>query len=139
MTRTTTLTALAVLCLGGLFIATAAAQDTLAVTEIILGSELENGVPTTPSTSFARNSGAVYCMVRLTNPSRAEGAVRISFERAEGEPATRQSGRTLTIPARPRYRTVARSGTARAAGTYRCVVRAEDGSVLSHADYTITE
>ena len=129
---------IAVLALG-LLAVPALAQDQINVTEILLGSELEEGVVTSPATSFARGSTPLYCMVRLENPSRAAGAITIGFERAEGEPAANPGGRRLEIPARPRYRTVARASLNRPAGTWRCVVRAEDGSVLTHADFTVTE
>ena len=125
--------------LGLASIALAQEAAPVEVTEIVLGSQLENGVPTTPATQFSRSDGAVYCVVRLTNRSGAEGAVRVSFERAEGEPASRAGGLRLEFPARPRYRTVARTTTQRAAGSYRCVVRTDEGEVLSHADFTLTE
>lgn len=115
------------------------AEATVEVTEIILGSQLENGVPAAPTTSFSRSDGSVYCVVRLTNQSGAEGAVRVAFERAEGEPQTRQGGFRLEYPARPRYRTVARTTTQRDPGSYRCVVRTDEGQVLSHADFTLSE
>src|SRR5690606_9974727 len=70
----------------------AAGQDAageLAITEIVLGARLEEGVPTPAATSFSRSDGAVYCMVRLQNPSRQAGTLRFAFERAEGEPAER--------------------------------------------------
>ncbi|MFK7987495.1 MAG: hypothetical protein AB8I08_15855 [Sandaracinaceae bacterium] len=139
MTRRTLIYTLATLLFAGLLATGATAQDTLSVREIMLGSQLEAGVPTAQEDSFARNSGAVYCVVRLNNPGAQETAVRIAFERAEGEPANRPAGHRLTVPARRRYRTLARSGTARAPGSYRCVVRDDEGTVLSSANYTITE
>jgi hypothetical protein len=50
-----------------------------------------------------------------------------------------EAGQRLEFPARPRYRTVARGSTSRAAGRHRCVVRKDDGTVLLHADFEITE
>jgi hypothetical protein len=127
------------LAVAGAAIAQEAAAG-IEVTEILLGSALENGVPTAPQTSFARTDGNVYCVIRLRNGTGAEGTIRAALEPAEGEPAERaNAGLSLDIPARARYRTVARFTTNRAAGSYRCVVRAEDGHVLSHADFTITE
>ncbi|HEY8432823.1 MAG TPA: DUF2914 domain-containing protein [Sandaracinaceae bacterium] len=121
----------------------AAGQDVageLTVTEIVLGARLEAGVPTPPINQFSRSDGAVYCMVRLENPTRQAGSLRFAFERAEGEPAERPAaGMAVEYPARPRYRTVARGTTNRPPGQYRCVVRTEEGRVLSHADFTITE
>ncbi|MCZ7684746.1 MAG: DUF2914 domain-containing protein [Sandaracinaceae bacterium] len=118
----------------------AAQEGELSVTEIVLGSQVENGVPTPAATSFARTDRAVYCMVRLENPSREAGTLRFAFERAEGDPAERAgTGLAIEYPARPRYRTLARGTLNRPPGQYRCVVRTEEGRVLSHADFTVTE
>ena len=126
---------LGVLLVMGIFAGLAIAQDAqVEVTEILMGTELESGVPTSPSTSFSRSDGRIYCMVRLTNASREAGAVRISFEPAEGP-----RGQRFEYPARPRYRTVARTGTRRDAGAYRCVVRTDEGAVLSHQDFQLSE
>lgn len=113
--------------------------DGIQVTEILLGSELENGVPTAPKTQFSRADGRVYCVIRLQNSTGEEGSVRVAFERAEGEPQARSGGFRLEYPARVRYRTVARTSTSRSPGSYRCVVRNEEGQVLSHANFTLTE
>lgn len=136
--RRTFIIVIAALALAGLA-GIATAQEELEVSEIILGTALENGVPTTPATTFSRADGALYCVVRLVNRTGAEGAIRVAFEPAEGEPAARQAGQRLEFPARPRYRTVARGSTSRAAGRHRCVVRTDEGAVLSHADFEITE
>lgn len=112
----------------------------LEVTEIQMGTELEGGVPTSPSTSFSRTERSIYCMVRLRNRTGEAGNIRIAFERAgEGEPGAGPRGRMLEYPARGRYRTVARGTPNRSPGSYRCVVRTEEGEVLSHQDFTITE
>lgn len=112
----------------------------LSVTEILVGSAVESGVVTSPQTSFARGSGAIYCMVRLQNPAGTEGNIRVNIEPANGEPAARPaSGQSLDYPAGRRYRTVARFSANRAAGRHRCVVRTEEGAVLSHLDFDITE
>lgn len=135
------LAAFAVLAIATAAVAQEAAATELSVTEILLGSAVERGVPTTPATSFARTEGSVYCMVRLANPTGAEGTIRVAVEAAgEGPPAERPAaGQSLDFPARARYRTVARFPTNRAAGSYRCVVRTEEGRVLSHLDFQITE
>lgn len=130
----------AVLAIGVAGLAMAQAEGELAVSEIVLGAQLEAGVPTPAATSFSRTDRAVYCMVRLTNPSRTAGTIRFAFERAEGEPGEAPAaGMQIEYPAQPRYRTVARGTTNRPAGQYRCVVRTEEGRVLSHADFSITE
>jgi hypothetical protein len=127
--------ALSILTAGAI----AYAQDQLTVTEIVLGSTLDRGVPTPAATSFHRASGPIFCMARISNPGRTATAVHIGFERAAGEPSARVGGNRLEIPAQPRYRTVGRTGSSLAAGTYRCVVRAEDGTVLNHANFKITK
>ena len=127
---------IAVLSLASL----ALAQDApLEVTEILMGTELESGVPTSPTTTFSRSDRSVYCMVRLRNRTGQAGQIRIAFERAEGEPQSRATGRAFDYPARSRYRTVSRGTPNRAPGAYRCVVRTSEGAVLSHQDFTITE
>lgn len=112
----------------------------LEVTEILMGTELESGVPTSPTTSFSRSDGHLYCMVRLRNRTGEAGQVRIGFERAgEGDPEPGARGRAFDYPARSRYRTVSRGTPNRAPGNYRCVVRTAEGAVLSHQDFRITE
>ncbi|MEM9069086.1 MAG: DUF2914 domain-containing protein [Myxococcota bacterium] len=114
------------------------AQDSgLEVTEVILSKALENGRPVDPGASFSRRDGRIYCTVRVTNPSRTATTIRVAWERAGG-PAS-STGIELNIPARPRYRTVARTGTGRAAGRYRCVVYDADDRELGAAEYELTE
>ncbi len=124
----------------GLASVAVAQEAELTVTEIVVGQRGEDGVVTSAS-SFSRAGDTIFCQVRLQNPSREAGSIRIAFERAEGEPAERASaGTQLEYPARPRYRTFARIGAAnKAAGTWRCVARTEEGRVLSHADFTVTD
>lgn len=117
----------------------AQAGAALDVTQIQLGKELENGRPVAEMSSFSRADGRIYCVVHLTNTTGAESSVRVAFERAaDGEPIDRAGGVELDVPARPRYRTVARTGTG-APGSYRCVVRDAEGHVLRHAPFQITE
>lgn len=124
----------------GIGSAAIAQEAELSVAEIVVGNRGEDGVVTS-SSSFSRAGGVVFCQVQLENPSREAGSIRIAFERAEGEPAARPAaGTPLEYPARPRYRTFARSAaTGKAAGSWRCVARTEEGRVLSHADFTVTE
>ena len=124
----------------GIGSAAIAQEAELSVAEIVVGSRGEDGVVTS-SPSFSRAGGVVFCQVRLENPSREAGSIRIAFERAEGEPAERAAaGTPLEYPARPRYRTFARTAASgKAAGSWRCVARTEEGRVLSHADFTVTE
>ena len=46
--------------------------------------------------------------------------------------------RTRPEVARDRYRTVGRTSTNKEPGRYRCVVRTDEGAVLSHAEVEIT-
>jgi hypothetical protein len=113
----------------------------LTVTEITVGGAIEHGVISTPTNTFSRTAGPIFCMIRMQNSTGAEGSIRMSFERAsEGDPAERaEFGRQLSYPAQRRYRTYARASANRRPGAYRCVVRTEEGAVLSHADFTVTE
>lgn len=112
--------------------------DGLRVTEITLARALEGGNAVDPATSFSASDGRIFAVIRLENSTGAETEVRVTFERADREVAAGGSGGvTLGVPARPRYRTVARTGT-RAAGRYRVVVRSAAGNVLATAEYEVT-
>lgn len=109
----------------------------LSVTEIQLATQLENGQAVSPTTTFSRSAGQIYAVVRVQNPSGEATTIRVAIEPVGGPAA---SGYNLEIPARPRYRTVARVSTSnRAPGRYRCVVRTEDGRELSSVELTISE
>jgi hypothetical protein len=95
---------------------------------------------TDPTTSFRRTDGRVFVVIRLENPSGAEQDITVAFERAEGTPTTgARGGVTLHVPARRRYRTVARTSTNRAPGRWRAVVRNSAGEVLQTVEFEITE
>lgn len=117
--------------------ALAQAQDgELSVSEVQLATQLENGHAVSPTTTFSHADGRIYAVVQVQNPSREETSIRVSIEPVDG-PA--RSGYELDIPARPRYRTVARMSTNRAPGRYRCVVRTADGRELASVELTVTE
>lgn len=116
-----------------------ATVDGLRISEMVTASELEGGVPVSPVAAFTRGDGRIYCFVRVENRSRAETAIRVSFESAGRELRARRGGVRLAIPARWRYRTFARIPASRAAGNYRCVARAESGEVLRSVEFSVTE
>lgn len=125
--------------LAALFGSTARAQDAsgeLAVTEIQLATALEGGAAVSPTTSFSRADGRIFAVVRLENPSSEATSVRVALERVDGPS---RSGVSLEVPARRRYRTVARFSAAQQPGRYRCVVRTEDGRELASVELTVTE
>lgn len=107
------------------------------VSEIVLSKSLDNGNPVDPTTSFAASDGRVYATIRVNNPERTETSIRVVFQKADA-PSRASGGVELEIPARPRYRTVARTGTARAPGRYRCVVFSSDGTELKSIEFDIT-
>ena len=112
----------------------------LRVTEMLTTKELlEGGAPGERTETFAKSDGRIYCVIRVENPSATETSIRVTFERAEGEPEAREGGLSLSILATRRYRTVARTSTAREPGRYRCVARTETGEVLQHVDFSVTE
>lgn len=119
----------------------AAAQSSrgVTVTEVVVARAIEDHEPVGAGTSFSAADGPLFCFVRVENRSRAEGAVFVSWERADGAPSRARGGQRLAISANPRFRTYARTAVARPAGSYRCVVRDEAGDVLGSADYTLTE
>ena len=114
------------------------ASRALQITEVTTATRVQ-GREIDAATSFERNGGFIFCVVRLENPSGGGNAIYVSFEPATGEPTAGVRGIELRIPARYRYRTVARTGSTMAAGPYRCVVRDREGVVLSHTDFTVTE
>lgn len=114
------------------------AVDGLRITEMTLARNIEAGAVVDPTTTFSAADGRVMVLIRVENETGAETDIRVSFERADREVAASTSGGvTLHIPARPRYRTQARTGT-RAPGRYRVVVRTAAGNVLGTADYEVT-
>jgi len=108
----------------------------LQVTEVLLGTSLERGRVTNPQTEFSRTDQRIYAVIRLQNPSREATSIRVAIERVDGP---HRGGFSLDVPARRRYRTVARFGAAHPAGRYRVVVRTEDGTQLQSVELTITE
>jgi len=108
----------------------------LELVSLTLAKGIEEGQPVDPGDSFARSDGRIFAIVRLTNPSRTETHVRVAWENAEGP---ERQGMRLQIPAQARYRTVARTGTGRPAGRYRCVVRDASGNVLGQQEFSVTE
>ena len=74
------------------------------------------------------------CLLLINRASRSG---RDSFDEATAR--LRRAGFTLDIPARPRYRTVARFGASHPPGQYRIVIRNEAGAELESVTITITE
>ncbi len=108
------------------------------VYELVLSKGLDSGQPVDPGTSFSRTDGRIYATIRVRNPERTETTIRVAWERADATtPSTR--GIELNIPGRRRYRTVARTGTGRSAGSYKCVVYSADNEVLASANYELTD
>lgn len=113
------------------------APEDLAVQEVVLSKALEDGQPVEPGTRFSAADGRVYATVRVQNPSREATSITVKMRPAER--AHGGHGIELEIPARPRYRTVARFTTRRAPGAYVVVVSDAEGNELSTTTLTITE
>lgn len=114
------------------------AVDGIRIAEMTLARGVERGTPVDPTTTFRAADGRVYVLIQLENGTGAETEIRVTFERADREvSAGGAGGVVLAVPARPRSRTVARTGT-RAPGRYRVVVRSAEGNVLGTAEYEIT-
>ena len=114
----------------------APAPTGLSVSETQLGTSLASGVVETPATTFSRSDGRLYAVIRVENPAAEATEIRVSLEPVDG---AARPGFTLQIPARRRYRTVARFSTAQRAGRYKVVVRSSDGTELSSTELTISE
>ena len=137
-----TKTMLRLLSLGSLLVAlcwgmpsSGEAQEPLSVASVTMGNALENGRPVEPKTTFAQSEGRLYVVVQLQNPAAAETQVRIMIRQAGG---SGHGGVTLDIPARRRYRTLARFTTRQAPGSYEAVVMNAEGEVISTTAFTIT-
>lgn len=132
----------ALLCgpmLLGLHAEAAAQESALRVTEMTTarGYHPASGA-VEPTTSFRVDDGRIFVVIRLENDSGEEHDITVSFERAQGTaPAAGRGGVTLHVPASRRYRTVARTGTARAPGRWRAVVRTLEGVVLQVVEFDI--
>lgn len=127
----------AALLLFGFASSAARAQEgELSVAEIQLATTLESGRAVAPTTAFTHADVRIYAVVQLENPSREATSVRVSIEPVDG--AARR-GVSLEVPARARYRTVARMSAAQQPGRYRVVVRTEDGRELSSVELTVSE
>ena len=113
-----------------------APAEGLNVTEVQVGTSLENGLVTSPQTSISRTAGRIFAVIRLANPASEATSSRVAFERVDGTP---QNGLALDVPAQRRYRTVARFGASHPPGRYRVVIRTEDGTELQSVELTITE
>jgi len=109
----------------------------LSVQEVVLSKALEEGQPVDPGTSFSAAEGRVYATVRVQNPSREATSITVKMRPADR--AHGGHGIELEIPARPRYRTVARFTTRRSPGSYVVVVSDAEGNELSTTSLTITE
>lgn len=116
----------------------AASDSSLTVAEVVIATSVEDHEPVGAAASFASGPSRLVCFVRVENPGRSESAILVSWERASGEPAAAERGFRLAVPGQARYRTFVRGSANRAAGSYRCVARAEDGTVLGSADFEIT-
>jgi hypothetical protein len=127
-------------CAGGAATAVAeTASQALTITEVFMAAQAAANAPEERTTSFRRDSGFVFCIVRLENPSRGGNELIVTFEPAAGEPGPSTRGIRLRIPPIQRYRTMARTGSLMAPGAYRCVVRDREGAVLSQTPFQITE
>ncbi len=126
------------LALSASIAGSASAQDSseLTVTEVQLATSLENGVAVAPTTSFSHADGRIFAVIRVQNPSGEAPSIRVSIEPIDG---ASRPGFSLEVPARRRYRTVARFTAAQRPGRYRCVVRTEDGRELASVELTVAE
>ncbi len=107
------------------------------INKIVLAKGIDEGQPIEPGKTFSRADGMMFAFIYVENPAREETVVHVSWELADG-PHWR--GFPLSIPAKFRYRTVARTWTApREPGIYKCVVSDETGTVLDEAEFQITE
>ena len=135
MTRRTWIPTALTFTLALALAAAAAAQDEgITITEVQVGTAVTGGTIASPTTTIARDAGRIFAVIRLNNPSREAGELNVTLESAEGR---RRGGLDLSIPAQPRYRTVARFGSNHPPGEYRIVIRHGE-RVLETVTITIT-
>lgn len=134
--KSASIVALASLVFGGAALAQSAREVT--VTEVVIATSIEGHEPVGTATSFSRGTPLV-CFIRASNRTGADTTVNVAWEPAgDGAPARARGGTSLAVPARPMYRTYARTVVDREPGSYRCVVRSSTGNVLGSADFTIS-
>lgn len=129
-----------ILALASCFVATVAiAQSSttrITVAEVVIATGVEDHEPVGVGTTFPAGT-PLYCFIRAQNRTGAEGTITVSWETTENPVGRARGGTSLTIPARPTFRTYARTAVERPAGSYRCVVRGDQGRVLGSADFTV--
>lgn len=139
MSKTSLRALIASIALGATGVAAAQAAGRLTVSEVVIATSVEDHEPVGTATSFSRSGGPLVCFIRAENRTGAEGALLVSWEAGDQPAGPARGGTRLTVAARPRFRTYARTAVQRPAGNYRCVVRSEDGEVLGQAAFTLTE
>jgi len=130
---------LASILLASTGVAAAQAAGELTVSEVVVARSVEDHEPVEAGTSFSRTGGPLVCFIRASNRTGAESAVLVTWESSANPVSGARGGVRLTVPPSPRFRTYARTAAQREAGSYRCVVRSEDGDVLGSAEFTLTE
>ena len=87
--------------------------------------------------TFSRATDArIYTMIRLTNAERAETEIQMAWV-ARGAPLPSDRVTRLSVPAMPRYRTWAFTGTRRAPGSYDAIIATADGQEIGRAPFEI--
>lgn len=112
-----------------------ASHGSLKVARFELATGVDKREPTVIATTF-ESGQKVYAFLELKNKGGPETAVFVRFERDGSKPG---QGIRLVVPATGRHRTFAFSASTKYPGTYRCVVTAEDGTVLMEKSYEVTK
>ncbi|MEM6957635.1 MAG: hypothetical protein AAF411_01485 [Myxococcota bacterium] len=110
-----------------------AQQEPLSVGRVELCSTYENRRCVEPRTAFGVSDARLYARVHLVNAVAAEDEVSVELQTNDG---ARRAAITLSVPARRRYRTLARFPMP-PSGSYRIVVRSAAGDVLSTTELSV--
>jgi hypothetical protein len=113
-------------------------EEGLVLTELTLAPGVEARQAVDPRDTFSRATDQrVYCLIRLENPERVEHQLTMRWERVDRP--ERGNDYPIRVPAQPRYVSWGYTGTGGRAGTYRCTIKDEEGTLLGSRAYELTE
>jgi Protein of unknown function (DUF2914) len=106
----------------------------LHVERLVVARGVVDREPQGVDTVFTSNDKRLFAFVEVDNPERAQGDLKVTFVQPDG---TSQPPVDLAVGTSPRWRTWAFTRRARAAGTWKAVVRDESGRVLASTEFDV--
>jgi hypothetical protein len=104
---------------------------------VVFAQGVKDREPVNEGTSFSRaDTDKVWVFLELANHNDATLALDVRWEPVDGGTSARSV--SLSVPKAKRWRTQAFTSTDKKPGTYRCVIRTADGTVLVSRTVEIT-